>query len=94
MENFQENIAAGAISNLVFVVLFAVGAWIKSRLNKSDCHLNCGCLQCDSELAELNKLQDHLKTTQSTQRTMLADIRHQLHLLQNGQPVQQPGSPV
>lgn len=92
MDSFSQNLAAGAVSNFIFVCLFAVGAWIRSRLNNSDCHMNCGWLSCDSSLAELGSLKSKLEETQGTQHKMLIDIvkllREKEDSSMNGQPGQ------
>ena len=92
--DFSSSVAAGSVSNIFLLVAFGIGAWIKSRLNRSDCHLNCGCLKCDSELAELEVLKQRLEATQSTQHDLLANIQAQLAELNPGQPERQPGSLV
>ena len=92
--DFSSSIAAGSVSNLFLLVVFGVGAWVKSRLNKSDCHLNCGCLQCDSELEELGKLKHRLEATQGTQRELLVNIQHQLAKLRSGEKKMDPGAMV
>ena len=92
--DFSSSIAAGSISNIFLLIVFGIGAWVKSRLNKSDCHLNCGCLQCDSELAELESLKHRLEVTQSTQHSLLANIQAQLDQLNSPSVERQPGTLV
>ena len=92
--DFSQSVAAGSLSNIFLLIAFGVGAWVKSRLNKSDCHLNCGCLQCDSELAELDKLKHRLEATQGTQRELLVNIQHQLAKLRSDGPQVDPGAMV
>ena len=92
--DFSSSVAAGSVSNVFLLVVFGIGAWVKSRLNKSDCHLNCGCLQCDSELAELDVLKQRLEQTQSTQHDLLADIQAQLGILRGRVDVREPGAMV
>ena len=74
MDGFTTNLAAGAVSNFIFVCLFAVGAYLKQRLNNSDCHMNCGWLTCDSSLQELQVIKKELSRTQGTQHKILKDI--------------------
>ena len=78
MDGFTTNLAAGAISNFIFVCLFAVGAYLKQRLNNSDCHMNCGWLTCDSSLQELHVIKSELSRTQGTQHKILKDIMKML----------------
>ena len=92
--DFSQSVAAGSVSNIFLLVAFGIGAWIKSRLNRSDCHLNCGCLQCDSELAELETLKHRLEVTQSTQHSLLANIQAQLDKLNIEPSEREPGAVV
>ena len=92
--DFSSSVAAGSVSNIFLLVAFGIGAWIKSRLNRSDCHLNCGCLQCDSELAELETLKQRLEVTQSTQHSLLANIQAQLDKLNIEPSEREPGAVV
>ena len=94
MNQFTENLAAGAVSNFIFVCIFAVGAWIRSRLNNSDCHMNCGWLSCDSSLKELDSIKSKLEETQGTQHKMLKDIVNLLHNKNEPFDIEQPGQLV
>ena len=69
-----QQILAGSISNFIFISLFAIGAYIKNRLGKSNCHIDCGWLTCDSSLREIEKMDEKLEKTQNTQRAMLEEI--------------------
>jgi len=74
MDSFSQTVAGGSIANLLFVVLFAVGAWIKSRLQKSNCRIDCGWLTCDSSLVELETIKEKLHHTQRDQMEFLKEI--------------------
>ena len=74
MTEFSENIASGSVANLIFMVIFGVGAWIKSRLQQSNCKMDCGCLTCDSSLVELKTIKDKLHHTQRDQLEFLREI--------------------
>ena len=71
-------ISTGVISNAIFLIVFAVGAWIKSRLGTSDCKLDCGFLTCNTSLIELEQIKDHLHTTQRNQTNILHSIAKQV----------------
>ena len=91
MDAFQSNLAAGAVSNFIFVCIFAIGAWLKQRLNDSECHMNCGWLSCDSSLKELHTIKDKLEKTQGTQHKMLQDIV--IMLRENEPSIRKDGQP-
>ena len=74
MNEFSENIASGSVANLIFMVIFGVGAWIKSRLQQSNCKMDCGCLSCDSSLVELQTIKEKLHHTQRDQLDFLREI--------------------
>ena len=74
MDSFSQTVAGGSVANLLFVVLFAIGAFIKSRLQKSNCKMDCGWLTCDSSLIELGQLRDKLHHTQRDQMDFLKQI--------------------
>ena len=81
----SNSVIGGAIANFIFVSLYAVGAYLKNRLGKSDCHIDCGWLTCDTSLKELEKLDNKLEKTQSTQRNMLEEIIIHIKDKQNGE---------
>ena len=74
MDSFSQTVAGKSIANILFVVLFAIGAFIKSRLQKSNCKVDCGWLTCDSSLIELGQLKDKLHHTQRDQMEFLKEI--------------------
>ena len=74
MENLSETVAGGSIANLLFLILFGIGAWIKSRLQKSNCKVDCGWLTCDSSLVELETIKQKLHHTQRDQMLFLKEI--------------------
>lgn len=75
MEPLGDAVIGGAIANFAFAALFAIGAFVKSRLNNSHCNMDCGCLQCDSDLKQLD---EKLTRTQTTQRNLLKQILIQM----------------
>ena len=74
MDSFSQTVAGGSIANLLFLVLFAIGAFIKSRLQKSNCKMDCGFLSCDSSLVELETIKSKLHHTQRDQMEFLKEI--------------------
>jgi hypothetical protein len=78
MEGIGSQVSSGIISNAIFVIIFAVGAWLKSRLGTSHCAANCGILSCDSELIELTQIKEHLHETQRNQTNILNRIVKQI----------------
>ena len=73
-ETFKANFLGSSVANLVFTVLFAIGAWIKGRLNSSDCKCDCGFFECNTSLLELQKVRKDIVMHQNTQRGVLEDI--------------------
>ena len=71
---FYSNFIGSSTANVVFAVLFFIGAWIKTRLNKSRCAGHCYCFECESSLAKLEQLENKLTHTQTTQKDMLKEI--------------------
>ena len=69
-EPFSANLVASVVANFIFTALFAIGAWIKSRLNASNCKSDCGFMECNTSLIEIQKV----KKEQSTQRDLLENI--------------------
>ena len=78
MEGIGSQVSSGIISNGIFVIIFAVGAWLKSRLNTSKCDMDCGFLTCSTTLSELEQIKDHLHTTQRNQTNILHSIAKQV----------------
>ena len=74
MDGFTPTFIGGSIANLLFVILFAIGAFIKSRLQKSDCKMNCGWISCDSSLVELTNIKTKLHHTQRDQMEFLKEM--------------------
>ena len=73
-EEFNNNLFGGMLANFIFTALFAIGAWVKSRLNASNCKSDCGVFECNTSLIEIQKV----KNEQSTQRDLLVNIMDQL----------------
>ena len=73
-DEFYSNFLGSSSANVLFAVLFFLGAWIKTRLNKSRCAGNCYCFECESSLAQLEQLENKLTRTQTTQKEMLNEI--------------------
>ena len=71
MDALQQNIAGSAISNFIFLCVIGVGAFIKSRLDTSNCSCSLGVFNCDSHIKEVEKKLDR---TQSIQQNMLEEI--------------------
>ena len=71
---FTSNFLGSSVANLVFTILFGIGAWIKGRLNASNCKCDCGFFECNTSLIELQKVRDEMISHQETQRTILKDI--------------------
>ena len=71
---FINNFLGSSSANLVFAILFFIGAYLKTRLNKSKCAGNCYCFECESSLAQLTQLENKLTRTQTTQKEMLHEI--------------------
>ena len=77
-EQFSSNLIATAVANFIFVCIIGIGAWIKSRLNKSNCRMDCGVFQCDSSIVEIQEIKRDLSEHTETQRGMLKEILEQL----------------
>ena len=69
--DFYSNFFGSSTANMLFAILFFLGAWIKTRLNSSRCAGNCYCFECESSLQEL---QHKLHHTQTAQKEMLKEI--------------------
>jgi len=69
--DFYSNFFGSSTANMLFAVLFFIGAWVKTRLNNSRCAGNCYCFECESSLKELETKLVH---TQSTQHGLLREI--------------------
>ena len=73
-QEFNSNLFGGVVANFIFTALFAIGAWIKSRLNASNCKSDCGIFECNTSLIEIQRV----KKEQTTQRDLLINIMEQL----------------
>ena len=73
-QEFNSNLFGGVVANFIFTALFAIGAWIKSRLNASNCKSDCGIFECNTSLIEIQRV----KKEQTTQRDLLINIMDQL----------------
>ena len=78
---FYNNFLGSSSANVLFAILFFIGAWVKTRLNKSKCAGNCYCFECESSLAQLEQIETKLTHTQTTQKEMLKEIV--LHIREN-----------
>ena len=71
---FYSNFLGSSSANVLFAIVFFIGAWIKTRLNKSKCAGNCYCFECESSLAQLEQLENKLTRTQTAPKEMLNEI--------------------
>ena len=78
---FYSNFLGSSSANVLFAMLFFVGAWLKTRLNNSKCAGNCYCFQCESSLKELEQKLHH---TQTAQKEMLEHIIKRLNRDEEG----------
>ena len=69
-DQFSPNLLSSMVANFIFTALYAIGHWIKSRLNASNCKSDCGIFECNTSLIEIQKV----KQEQSTQRDLLENI--------------------
>ena len=83
---FYNNFLGSSSANIVFAILVCIGAWIKTRLNRSKCAGNCYCFECESSLAQLEQIENKLTHTQTTQKEMLKEIV--LHIREKKQDLQ------
>lgn len=74
MSNFNENLLGSSIANFIFVCVFGIGAWLRARLAKSNCKIDCGVFECDSSIIEIQELKKDFNEHTETQRGMLKDI--------------------
>ena len=78
---FYSNFLGSSSANVMFAMLFFIGAWLKTRLNNSKCAGDCYCFTCESSLKEL---EEKLHRTQTTQKEMLQHIIKRLNREEEG----------
>ena len=83
---FTSNLLGSGAANLIFAMVFFIGAWLKTRLNKSNCASNCYCFECESSLQELQSLHNKLERTQTTQNRMLQELIAHINSDVSGSP--------
>ena len=74
MSSFNDTLLGSSIANFIFVCVFAIGAFLRSRLAKSNCKIDCGVFECDSSIIEIKQIKEDILTHTETQRGMLKDI--------------------
>ena len=74
----SDTLIGSSIANFIFVCIIGIGAWVKSRLNKSKCKADCGIFECDSSIIEIQEMKKDIESHTETQRGMLQDILTQL----------------
>ena len=78
-DQFSSNLIGSTVANFIFVCILGIGAWIKSRLNKSNCKIDCGIFECDSSIVEIQEIKRDLSEHTETQRGILKEILVQLN---------------
>ena len=78
MTELSDNLIGSSIANFIFVCLLGIGAWIKSRLARSKCKIDCGIFECDSSIIEIQEMKRDIESHTETHRGMLEDILKQL----------------
>ena len=77
-EQFSDNILGSSVANFIFICIIGIGVWIRSRLAKSNCKIDCGVFECDSSIIEIKEIKNNILQHTETQRGMLEDILKQL----------------
>ena len=77
-EGFSNNILGSTVANFIFMCIIGIGAWIRSRLAKSNCKIDCGVFECDSSIIEIKEIKNDIIQHTETQRGMLEVILKQL----------------
>ena len=77
-EQFSDNILGSSVANFIFICIIGIGVWIRSRLAKSNCKIDCGIFECDSSIIEIKEIKNNILQHTETQRGMLEDILKQL----------------
>jgi len=56
--NLKTIVAGSAITNAIFGLLYALGKWLSTRLRSSKCQGHSGCLDCETQLTELQTIRE------------------------------------
>ena len=75
-DSIQTIIAGSAISNAIFGIIYAIGKWLSTRLRSSKCEGHSGCLECETQLTELQTIRE----TNQVQLEKLRDLQN--HILE------------
>ena len=67
-------VAGSAISNAIFAMLYALGRWLATRLRSSKCEGHSGCLDCETQLTELQTI----RNTNQLQLEKLRDLQNHI----------------
>ena len=82
--SFTEGVAGSSVANIVLVVLFFVGKFIKERCKKSKCASHVGICDCDTELEEVRAHTQRAVSVNEKQLEILEELRRKIEVLEGG----------
>ena len=72
--NLKTIVAGSAITNAIFAMLWGIGKWLSTRLRSSKCQGHSGCLDCETQLTELQTIRE----TNEVQLEKLRELQNHL----------------
>jgi len=80
--SFTEGVAGSSVANIVLVVLFFVGKFIKERCKKSKCASHVGICDCDTELEEVRAHTQRAVGVNEKQLEILQELHRKLEVME------------
>ena len=81
--SFTEGVAGSSVANIVLVVLFFVGKFIRERCKKSKCASHVGICDCDTELEEVRAHTQRAVSVNEKQLEILEELRRKIQVLES-----------
>ena len=80
--SFTEGVAGSSVANVLLVVLFFIGKFVRERCKKSKCASHIGICDCDTELEEVRAHTQRAASATEKQLELLQELHRKIELLE------------
>ena len=80
---FTDGVAGSSVANIILVVLFFVGKFVRDRCKKSKCASHIGICDCDTELEEVRAHTERAVNVNEKQLEILQELHRKIEVLEN-----------
>ena len=83
--SFTEGVAGSSVANIILVILFFAGKFIRERCKKSKCASHIGICDCSTELEEVKQHTERAANINEKQLIILEELHRKIAILEGRQ---------